>query len=137
MRRNGKTSRLELQEKFLQLLNDSYALKEVLIVSICGPRYSGKSFLLDAILSQSEGQTLRVFCKAPNEGCNVQLRQFSNSAGRPILLLDWQGFEKQADSLEEDAFLLLYMISSVVIYNQLGYDQRSQENFLRLCSRTR
>ena len=56
----------------------------------------------------------------------MQLRQFSNSNGRPILLFDWQGFEKQPDDLDEDSFLFMYMVSSVVIYNQLAYEPRSQ-----------
>jgi hypothetical protein len=73
-----------------------------------------------------ENQTLRVFCKAPNEGCNTQLRKITNSSGRPVLILDWQGYEKIPDDIDEDSFLFMYMVSSVIIYNQLGYDARAQ-----------
>lgn len=67
-----------------------------------------------------------MFCKAGNEGCSMQLRPITNISGRPVLLFDWTGFEKQPDDLDEDSFLFLYMVSSVVVYNQLGYDPRGQ-----------
>jgi hypothetical protein len=126
IKRNLKTRKMDLSEKFTRLLNEQYPLQEILIVSVCGARHNGKSFLADTLLSLYENQTLRVFCKAPNEGCNTQLRKITNSSGRPVLILDWQGYEKIPDDIDEDSFLFMYMVSSVIIYNQLGYDARAQ-----------
>lgn len=102
-----------------------------------GQKNQGKSFLLDAILSELEGQTMRVFCKVSSDGCNMQTREIYTATGRPILLLDWSGFDKSLDSLDEDAFLLMYSLSSLIIFNQIGYDLKADENFTKLCALTK
>lgn len=79
LRRNNKTRKLDLNEAFPQLLNNEYPLKELIVVSIYGSRFNGKSFLADMLLSEYDGETLRVFSKVQNPGANIQLRKLKNS----------------------------------------------------------
>lgn len=36
--------------------------------------------------------------------------------------------------MDEDTFLLIYSVSNLIVFNQIGYDLKADENFTKLCS---
>ena len=68
-------NKLELNEKFVELLVNQYAINNLILVSFWGPAGKGKSFLVDSLLSIYENAPVRMFSKAKTEGANCWVKK--------------------------------------------------------------
>ena len=127
---NDKLELTKEGEDFIKSLND----KKISIISVIGPKSSGKSFL--------SNQLVGIF----NNGFEIGSMQSKNECrtkglwcwGKPIeqddknfLILDVQGFQIDTEeqlNLSQKIFSLINLISSKVIYNYKKDDENEENN---------
>ena len=117
-------------EDFIKSLND----KKISIISVIGPKSSGKSFLSNQLVGIFNNGFEIGSMQSKNECCTKGLWCW----GKPIeqddknfLILDVQGFQIDTEeqlNLSQKIFSLINLISSKVIYNYKKDDENEENN---------
>ena len=127
---NDKLELTKEGEDFIKSLND----KKISIISVIGPKSSGKSFLSNQLVGIFNNGFEIGSMQSKNECCTKGLWCW----GKPIeqddknfLILDVQGFQIDTEeqlNLSQKIFSLINLISSKVIYNYKKDDENEENN---------
>ena len=134
-------------EKPIQLVNEKFELnqegidfikslsdKKISIISIIGPKSSGKSFLSNQLIGKFKDAFEIGSINTQNYCCTKGIWIWGN----PIinndlytLIFDAQGFQKESQEqieFSQKIFVLLNLISTIVIYNYRKDDESDDNN---------
>ena len=127
---NDKLELTKEGEDFIKSLND----KKISIISVIGPKSSGKSFLSNQLVGIFNNGFEIGSMQSKNECCTKGLWCW----GKPIeqddknfLILDVQGFQTDTEeqlNISQKIFSLINLISSKVIYNYKKDDENEENN---------
>ena len=98
------------------LLKDNLA-KNACIVSLWGEEAVGKKVVADVLVSMIGQQPLKGMEDAQNNPGTSGWMFRLNGRGKEILLLDWTGHKAESGPMGLASFLLMYFLSSIIIYN--------------------
>lgn len=82
-----------------------------IIVSVVGSKRTGKSFLVDSLVTLQTGKTSRAMSKCSENIINSHPYRLGSDNSNNLIFFDCNG------NVTNDTFLWVYFMSSVVVYN--------------------
>eukprot|EP00347_Sterkiella_histriomuscorum_P019605 403340994 len=117
-----KSGKFEVTSEAMILLESIPRNFKVSVVAIAGPYRTGKSFLANRLLNQSQGFQIGSTTQACTKGIWIWDKPVYTSNDQVMLLLDTEGLASTERSTNVDIkiFTLSILLSSLFIYNQMG-----------------
>ena len=116
----------------------SLGSKKFLIISIIGPKSSGKSFLSNQLIGKHNNGFEIGSIQNTNESCTKGIWTWGtpvSEGGKDFLILDMQGFQTESEEQLNSSHKLLKLInsiSSIVIYNYKKDDENEANDDISL-----
>ena len=117
---NKETKKMAFNPDFQDYLNTRLDDSDLTVVSVVGDKKSGKSFLIDSLITADNGKISRVMSRHPKALVSTTTYNYFNNTDGKI-----QFFEGQGD-MDHETMMWLYYMSSVMIFN-VGQKERSDE----------
>ncbi|XP_032083492.1 uncharacterized protein LOC116515507 [Thamnophis elegans] len=117
----NRRNRLQVSPKALRLLSDIQ--NPVVVVSIVGPYYTGKSYLMNRLAGKNSGFSLGATVEAKTNGIWMWCLPHPDRPNQTLILLDTEGLgDVEKGSPENDTwiFSLTVLLSSTLVYNSVG-----------------
>ncbi len=119
---DDKTGRFEVTQQAMMFLESLPRSQRIAIVSIAGPYRTGKSFLANRLLNQSQGFEIGASTSACTKGIWLWDKPVQLRDDVLMVLVDTEGLQSTERSTNVDVrmFALTVLLSSMFIYNQMG-----------------
>jgi hypothetical protein len=117
-----KSGHFEVTQQAMMFLESLPRNQKVAVVAIAGPYRTGKSFLANRLLGQSQGFEIGSTTQACTKGIWMWNRAVQVKEDVQMLVLDTEGLQSSERSTNVDIrmFALTLLLSSLFVYNQMG-----------------
>jgi GTPase Era involved in 16S rRNA processing len=116
---DDKTGKFEVTQQAMMFLESLPHNKKIAIVAIAGPYRTGKSFLANRLLNQSQGFEIGATTSACTKGIWLWNKPIQLRDDIQMLLIDTEGLQSTERSTNIDVRMiaLTVLLSSMFIYN--------------------
>ena len=120
-----KSRKMKLDPEFADDLHARDDKSELVIASVVGDKGTGKSFLIDCLITADDGKISRVMSRHPKTLVSTTNYNYRTYLDRRVQFFDASG------DVDRDTMLWLYYLSNVVIFNADQKDRSHERHFLK------